>query len=104
MIIETELLRDYVHEQRFVARRKLIHASCPKWNREAKQEHGLDQDDGKFQMRRDAAPHPQMIGPRLPAFPESDQHVNKKCRPPNKKRPHEPMTELKNMIDLVTMR
>ena len=104
MIIEAELLGDHVDDQRLLAGRKLIHALCPKWDREAKEQHCLDQDDGKFQMRRDAAPHTQMIRTGMPAFPEPNQRKNKKCRPPNKKRTHEPVAELKNVIDLISMR
>ena len=45
VIIETELLRDHVDEQRFFARGKLIHALRPKWNCEPEKEHYLDQHD-----------------------------------------------------------
>src|SRR5438552_11085782 len=103
VIIETELLRDDVNKQRLFAWRKLIHALCPKWNSEAEEEHSLDQDDGEFQMRRDAAPHTAVIRTRLPALPEPNQHENKKRRPTNKKRGHEPVTKLQDVVDLISM-
>ena len=51
MIVETELLRDHVNNERLFAGRKLIHAFCPKRNSKAEEEHRFDQDDGEFQMR-----------------------------------------------------
>src|SRR6266480_1123743 len=55
-------------------------------------------------MRRDSAPHAQMIRAGMPAFPEPNQRKNKKRRPPNKKRAHEPVTKLKDVIDLISVR
>jgi hypothetical protein len=37
----------------------------------------------------------------MPAFPEANQNENKECRPAEKKRPHEPMAELDDMVDLI---
>src|SRR5205807_10589106 len=95
---------DHMDKQRVFARRKLIHTLRPKWNRETEEQHRLDQDDRKLQMRRDTAPHTQRIRPRLPTFPESDQHVNKIRRPSNKKTRHEPVTKLEDVIDLISVR
>ena len=44
-----------------------------------------------------------MIGLRLPAFAEANQDKNKKGRPTKKKRAHEPVRELDDMIDLEAM-
>jgi len=54
-------------------------------------------------MRRDMAAHTAMIGNRLATLPKPNQDVNKKRRPPDEQRRHEPVTKLKDMIDLITM-
>src|SRR5262249_44058704 len=51
-------------------------------------------------MRRDMAAHAGMIGVRLAALPKPKQDVNKKNRPPDEQRRHEPVTKLKDVIDL----
>src|SRR5437016_14647574 len=91
-------------DQRLFAWRKLVHPLCPKRNREPEKKHSLDQDDGEFQMRRDAAPHTAVIRTRLSAPPEPNQRKNKKRRPADKQRAHEPMTEFDDVVDLISMR
>src|SRR6266513_1155753 len=54
-------------------------------------------------MRRDMAAHATMIGSRLAALPKPNQDINKKCRPPDEQRGHEPVTKLKDMIDLIAV-
>src|SRR6516225_6013700 len=54
-------------------------------------------------MRRDMATHAGMIGVRLAALPKPKQDVNKKSRPPDEQRGHEPVTKLKDMIDLIAV-
>src|SRR5512132_1034774 len=54
-------------------------------------------------MRRDMAAHATMIGSRLAALPKPKQDVKKKCRPPDEQRGHEPVTKLKDMIDLTAV-
>src|SRR6516162_1550371 len=51
-------------------------------------------------MRRDMAAHAGMIGVRLAALPKPKQDVNKKHRPTDEQRRHEPVTKLKDVIDL----
>src|SRR5947207_1326264 len=104
MKIPAELLADDVNEKRFFARRELIDAFCPEWDGEAKEEDSLDQDNREFQMRRDAAFHSLVIRSRMPAFPEANQNENKERRPAEKKRAHEPMAELEDVVDLVSVR
>ena len=104
MIVETELLRDDVNNQRLFAWRKLVHALCPKRNSKAEEKHRFDHDHGKFQMRRDWAAHAGVVGSRLASLPEANQRVNEKRGPPNKQRAHEPVTKLDNVIDLISMR
>jgi hypothetical protein len=41
-----------------------------------------------------------MIGSRLATLPKPNQDVNKKNRPPDEQCAHEPVTKLKDMIDL----
>src|SRR5262245_34273593 len=54
-------------------------------------------------MRRDMAAHTGMIGIWLAALSKPNQHVNKKRRPPEEQRRHEPVTKLNDMIDLVAV-
>src|SRR5438128_12610601 len=61
MKIKAELLGDDVDENRIFCRRKLIHAFRPKRNGKTEQEHGLDQDNGEFQMRGNPTAHTGMI-------------------------------------------
>ena len=103
MKIPAELLANNMDEKRFFAWRELIDALCPKRNGEAEEEHGFDQDNGEFQMRRDAAFHSLVISNRMPASPEANQNENKERRPAEKKRPHEPMAEFEDVVDLVSV-
>src|SRR5439155_26589102 len=103
MKIPAELLADDVNEKRFFARRELIDAFCPEWDGEAKEEDSLDQDNGEFQMRRDAAFHSLVISSRMPASPEANQNENKEGRPAEQKRAHEPMTKLEDVVELVSV-
>src|SRR6516225_5034739 len=54
-------------------------------------------------MRRDMAAHAGMIGVRLAALPKPKQDVNKKHRPTDEQRRHEPVTKLEDVIDLKAM-
>src|SRR4051794_23594755 len=54
-------------------------------------------------MRRHMAAHTGMIGYRLAALAKPQQDVNKKSRPPDEQRGHEPVTKLENMIDLIAV-
>jgi hypothetical protein len=44
-----------------------------------------------------------MIGVRLATLPKTNQDVNKKSRPPDEQRGHEPVTKLNDMIDLIAV-
>ncbi len=44
-----------------------------------------------------------MIGLRVAALVKTDQHKNEKGGPSEKKRPHEPVREFENVIDLIAM-
>ncbi len=103
MKIPGKLLTDRVDENRILVLRKLIHSLRPKRNREADEQDGFDQHDGKFQMRGNAALHSFVIGDRMLAFPEAQEHVNEESRPADKERAHEPMAELDDVIDLVAV-
>src|SRR4051794_19399971 len=54
-------------------------------------------------MRRHMAAHTGMIGYRLATLPKPNQDVNKKSRPPDEQRGHEPVTKLNDMIDLIAV-
>src|SRR4029453_16492660 len=104
VIIKAELLRDYVHENRVLGGWEFVHALCPKRDREAEQEHGFNQDNREFQMRRDAAFHSVGMSTRMPPFPEANQKENKKRRPTKEERAHKPVAELDDVIDLISVR
>src|SRR5205814_64571 len=103
MKIPAELLARNVNKDRVFARWELIHPFCPKWNREAEQQNGFDQNHAKFQMRGDAAFNTSMIGGGMASFPETNQNENEERRPAEKERPHEPVAELEDVVDLIPM-
>jgi len=45
-----------------------------------------------------------VISSRMPASPEANQNENKERRPAEKQRAHEPMAELEDVVDLVSVR
>ena len=49
------------------------------------------------------AAHTGMICNRLATLPKANQDVNKKSLPPDEQRAHEPVTKLKDMIDLISV-
>ena len=103
MEIPAKLLTDRVHENRVLVFGKLIHSLRPKRNGETDEQDGFNQHDGKFQMRGNAALHAFVIGDRMLAFAEAQEHVNEENRPTDKERAHEPMAELDDVIDLVAV-
>src|SRR5436189_809241 len=54
-------------------------------------------------MRRNRTAHTSMIGNRLTTLSKPKQDVNKKSRPPDEQRGHEPVTKLKDVIDLIAV-
>src|SRR5438552_9253893 len=54
-------------------------------------------------MRGNAALYPFVIRNRVPASPKTQKHINEENRPTDKKRAHEPMAELDDVIDLVAV-
>jgi hypothetical protein len=103
MKIPAKLLTSNVDDKRFFAWWKLIHAFCPKRNRESEEKHRFDQDNGEFQMRRDAACDTSVICDGTATFSEANQDENKKRRPTKEERAHEPVAKLEDMIDLISM-
>ena len=103
MKIPVKLLADRVDENRVLGLGKLIHPLGPKRNRKPDEQHGLDEDDGKFQVRRDATLDAFVVGDRMFAFAETQQDINEKDRPAEKERAHEPVAELDDVIDLVAV-
>src|SRR5204863_4685415 len=57
----------------------------------------------KLQVCRDPAGHPFMTGDRVAALTKTPEHVSEKGRPTDEERAHEPVTELDDVIDLVTV-
>ena len=72
MIIKAELLGDNVDNQRLLARGKLIDALSPQGDCESQKQHGFNQDNGKFQVRRNGARHAEMIRIGLSPFSETN--------------------------------
>ena len=103
MEIPVKLLADGVDHDRVLVLRKLIHPLRPKRNGETDEQDGFDQDDGKFQVRGNAALHAFVIRDRMPALAETQEHINEENRPTDKERGHEPMAELDDVIDLVAV-
>src|SRR5439155_15674129 len=101
--IPAKLLANDVDNERLLAWRKLIHALCTERNRKSKQEYGLEQDNREFQMRGDGASYAMVILSRLPPFPEDNHDKNKKCRPTEKKRAHEPVAKPEDMVDMISI-
>src|SRR5438034_538866 len=79
------------------------HRDARAGNGEPDQQHRLDQNGRKFEVGGNSAANTCMIGLRLAAPAESDQHKNKKGRPSKEQRAHEPVGEFQNVIDLVAM-
>src|SRR5207237_7219890 len=98
-----ELLASNVNEDRVFARRKLVHAFRPEWNREAEQQNGFDQNHAKFQMRGDAAFNTGVICDGTTAFAEANQNEKEERRPAEKERANEPVAKLDDVIDLVSV-
>ena len=101
--IPVKLLADGVDHDRVLVLGKLIYSLGPKRDREADEQNGFDQDNGKFQVRGDAALDALVVRDRMPALAEAHQDVNEKDRPADKQRGHEPMAELDDVIDLVAV-
>src|SRR5947209_19608784 len=103
MEVPVELLPGDVDKDRIFALGKLIHALRPKRNGKADEQDCFDQHDSEFEMGRDAALHTNMVRDRMAAAAKTDEHVNNKSGPANEKRRHEPVRELQNVVDLVTV-
>ena len=103
MKIPVKLLANGVDQNCIGRVGKLIDPLCPQRDGESHQQHRFDQHDGKLQVRRDPACHPFVISDWITAAPKTNQDVNKKRRPPNKKSGHEPMAKLQNVINLVAV-
>ena len=91
MKIPAKLLPDGVDEDGVFVFRKFVDPFRPERNGEADEQDRLDQDDGKFQVSRDAARDAFVIRHRIAAFPKTPEDKNEKGRPPDEKRAHEPM-------------
>ena len=87
MKIPIELLADDVNEHRIFGLGKFIHALGPERNGKTDQQDRFDQDDGKFQVRRNAALHPFVISHRMAALAETYQNKNEKADQPTNSAP-----------------
>ena len=103
MKIPVNLLANGVDQDRVGGVGKLIDPLCPERDSESHQQHRFDEHDRKLQVRRDSTRDPFVVSDRTTTTPKTNQDVNKKRRPPKKKRGHEPMAKLQNVINLVAM-
>ena len=69
--VPVKLLADRVDQNRILSVGKVVDAFRPKRNREADEQHGVDQDDGKFQVGRDPACDAFVVGHRDCGFCEN---------------------------------
>ena len=103
MEVPVKLLANGVDDDRVLIRGELVYPFRPKRDGEADEENGFDQDDSELEVSRDSAPDPFMIGDGVFAAAETEKDVNEKGRPTDEERTHEPMRELDNVIDLITV-
>src|ERR1700686_1188234 len=103
MKIPVKLLADRVDKNRVLGLGKLIHPLGPKRNGKPHEQDGLDEDDGKFQVRGDATLDAFVIGDGMFPFAETHKDINEEDRPTEKERAHEPVAELDDVIDLVAV-
>src|SRR4051794_38501427 len=103
MKIPIELLADGMNEDRILVFRKLVDPLRPERDGETDEEDCFNQNDRKLEMGGNSALHALVVGDGMAASAKTKQHVNKERRPAHKERPHEPMRELDDVIDLVAM-
>src|SRR6476619_1952387 len=103
MKVPVKLLPNCVDQGRVFVLRERIDPLCPERDGEADQEDRLDQNNRKFQVSRDAAGYTVMVCHRVTTFVKTPEDEKEKCRPSEKERAHEPMTELDDVIDLIAM-
>src|SRR5206468_1289475 len=72
-----KLLANSVNKNGVARLGKLIHAFRPQGHSKADEQHSFKQDDGKFQMRRDAAGHAFVIGHRMAAPMITEENIQK---------------------------
>src|SRR5205823_10628310 len=76
---------------------------CPERHGKADEQHSLNQDDGKFQVRRDPTGHAFVIGHGMAAAMITKEDEQKKGQPSNEESGHEPGTKLQDVIDLIAL-
>ena len=81
-----KLLPDRMDQNGIAGFGKLIHALGPQRQSEANEEHGFDQDHGKFQMGGDAALYAFVIGHGMTAVAMIADEDDKGKRPTNRQR------------------
>ena len=98
-----KLLTNGVNKNGIARFGKLIHRFRPQRHGKADEQHGFNQDDGKFQARRDAAGHAFVIGHGMAAAMKTNENKQKEDQPSNEEGSHEPVTKLQDVIDLVAV-
>src|SRR4051812_23924615 len=103
MKVPVKLLTDGVNKNCVLVARKFIYALGPQRDSEANEQNRFDEHDGKFQMRRDSTLHPFVVSGTMATVVKANENKNKVTRPTHEQRPHEPVTKLDDVIDLVTV-
>src|SRR5438132_13461006 len=80
---------------------ELIYAFGQPRHSEANEEHGFNQDHGEFQVSGNAAGHTFVIGHGMAATVIATEHINKKNKPTEEERAHEPMAKIPEQMDLI---
>src|SRR5205085_6464847 len=96
-----KLLTNGVNKNGIARFGKLIYPFCPERHGKADEQHSLNQDDGKFQVRRDPTGHAFVIGHGMAAAMITKEDEQKKGQPSNEESGHEPVTKLQDVIDLI---
>src|SRR4051794_40662505 len=100
MEVPVELLTDGMDKDRIFRVGEIVHVLTPERNRETDEQDNVDEHDRELEVGRDRAGHALIIGAWMTAAAETDETVNEEGGPPDKKRAHEPVRELDDVIDL----
>src|SRR6476620_12136440 len=101
MKVPVKLLPNRVDQGGVLVVRERVDSLRPERDGKADQEYGLDQNNRKLQVSRDAAGYTVMVCHRVTAFVKTPENKKEKRRPSEEERTHEPMAELDDVIDLV---
>src|SRR5438270_6935014 len=103
MEIPVKLLPDGVDEHRVFRLGEVVDVFAPERNREADEQHNVDENNGKLEVSRNRARDALVVRAWIATLVKTNQDVGEKREPADEERGHEPMRELDDVIDLVAM-